>query len=132
MAKLIKKRTRVEKVHWQHSWTWKHIPGTGYCIESDENGRIADDRQSLYAWCMENEALRYDGLEAIAGAWWEEGEVLCDCGGRATIYSAWLNTCYRCGADYDGNGNRLAPRSQWGADTGESLSDILIGDREDW
>lgn len=34
------------------------------------------------------------------------------------------NTC-ACGADYNSFGQRLAPRSQWGEETGESLADIL-------
>ena len=45
----------------------------------------------------------------------------------------WTNTCDTCQSDYNMQGNKLAPRSQWGEETGESLSDILgpaIGD--DW
>ncbi len=34
------------------------------------------------------------------------------------------NTC-DCGRDYNAFGQILAPRSQWGEETGESLSDIL-------
>lgn len=35
------------------------------------------------------------------------------------------NTCADCGADYDSAGNRLAPREQWGEETGETAADIL-------
>ncbi len=35
------------------------------------------------------------------------------------------NTCPSCGTDYNMSGQQLAPRSQWGEDTGESLADIL-------
>ena len=34
-------------------------------------------------------------------------------------------TCPHCGADYNWNAQRLAPREQWGEETGESLADIL-------
>ncbi|GAH70438.1 unnamed protein product [marine sediment metagenome] len=34
------------------------------------------------------------------------------------------NTC-ECGADYNSAGQLLASRSQWGEETGESLTDIL-------
>lgn len=43
-----------------------------------------------------------------------------------------------CATDYNSSGQRLAPRSQWGWDTGESVSDILNSDwpvgvsRETW
>jgi hypothetical protein len=35
----------------------------------------------------------------------------------------------QCATDYNSSGQRLAPRSQWGWDTGESLDEIL---RSDW
>ncbi len=35
------------------------------------------------------------------------------------------NTCNNCEADYNLDGQLLAPRSQWGEETGESLADIL-------
>jgi len=35
------------------------------------------------------------------------------------------NTCPYCGADYNWAGQRLAPRSQWGEETGESLAEIM-------
>lgn len=48
----------------------------------------------------------------------------CHCGRYVELYDAFLNTC-DCGRDYDGAGNLLAPREQWGEETGESLADIL-------
>jgi len=38
--------------------------------------------------------------------------------------SGFTNTC-RCGADYNMSGQQLAPRSQWGEETGETADDIL-------
>ncbi len=45
----------------------------------------------------------------------------CSCG-EEVILSGFTNTC-ECGIDYDINGHRLAPRSQWGEETGEHWSD---------
>lgn len=54
---------------------------------------------------------------------------LCDhCGKEVELYS-FTNTC-DCGADYSISGQRLAPRSQWGEETGESYSDIVNHDYE--
>lgn len=50
-------------------------------------------------------------------------EVRCDCD-RMVICQGFTNPCY-CGADYDSNGNRLAPREQWGEETGETYADIV-------
>jgi len=43
---------------------------------------------------------------------------------RHVTLSGFTNTC-ECGADYNMAGQRLAPRSQWGEETGETADDIL-------
>ena len=48
---------------------------------------------------------------------------LCQCG-EEVILDHFTNTC-ECGRDYNRSGQELAPREQWGEETGESLSDIL-------
>lgn len=48
-------------------------------------------------------------------------EVVCDCG-ETVICDGFTNTCDRCGRDYNWNGTLLAPRSQWGEETGEIRS----------
>ena len=35
------------------------------------------------------------------------------------------NTCSNCGTDYNWTGQSLAPRSQWGEETGEHPSDCV-------
>lgn len=47
----------------------------------------------------------------------------CDCG-RVIACPDFTNTC-DCGADYNSAGQRLAPRSQWGEETGEHWSDCV-------
>lgn len=49
--------------------------------------------------------------------------VQCDCG-REVVCERFTNTC-ECGADYGPSGSRLAPREQWGEETGESWIDII-------
>jgi len=46
----------------------------------------------------------------------------CPCGERITL-SHFTNTC-SCGRDYNSSGTELAPRSQWGEETGETYADI--------
>ena len=48
---------------------------------------------------------------------------LCSCG-KQVVLEHFTNTC-ECGADYNTAGQLLAPREQWGEETGESLSDIM-------
>lgn len=40
------------------------------------------------------------------------------------VCRSFTNTC-ECGADYNMSGQMLAPRHQWGEETGESADDIL-------
>lgn len=47
--------------------------------------------------------------------------VKCDCGEKVWCME-FTQTC-ECGADYNMSGQRLAPRSQWGEETGEHWSD---------
>ena len=54
--------------------------------------------------------------------------VSCHCG-RTVHCPGFTNTC-DCGTDYNFAGVRLAPRSQWGEETGESAADILRVDAE--
>jgi hypothetical protein len=48
----------------------------------------------------------------------------CDCGTYVWC-PEFTNTCYKCGADYNGSGQRLADRSQWGEETGEHWSECI-------
>lgn len=55
-----------------------------------------------------------------------EGErrtVQIKCCGAWLDCEAFTNTCEHCEADYNFAGQRLAPRSQWGEETGEHWSD---------
>jgi len=53
----------------------------------------------------------------------ERKTVTCSCG-RSVYCSGFTNTC-ECGADYNMSGQRLADRSQWGEETGETADDII-------
>lgn len=48
------------------------------------------------------------------------------CCGKHMSFSNFTNTYDCCGSDYNASGERLAPREQWGEDTGESLADIMM------
>lgn len=44
--------------------------------------------------------------------------VICSCGERVYLQDPFTNQCV-CGKEYNGFGQELAPRSQWGWETGE-------------
>ena len=41
------------------------------------------------------------------------------CGNAVELWSSWANECGRCGVEYNGSGQELAPREFWGEETGE-------------
>lgn len=45
------------------------------------------------------------------------------CCGNDVVCENFTNTCPDCGADYNSSGQLLAPRAQWGEETGEHWSD---------
>ena len=70
--------------------------------------------------------IREDGREV------ERTEIECWCG-EWVLCARFTNTC-DCGRDYNMSGQQLADRSQWGEETGENVSDILMADSDydDW
>jgi hypothetical protein len=53
--------------------------------------------------------------------------VRCACGAKVRC-EGFTNTCDRCGADYNWNGDRLVDRRFWGEETGETAFDVLSTD----
>lgn len=51
----------------------------------------------------------------------------CKCG-HTVVCSSFTNTCRACGRDYNRAGQLLAPRDQWGDETGETANDVLVSD----
>ena len=49
-------------------------------------------------------------------------EVKC-CGEWMEVTRRFTTTCDHCGADYNSSGQLLAPRAQWGEETGEHWSE---------
>jgi hypothetical protein len=56
---------------------------------------------------------------------WSRSNTIIECCGEELECGGFTNTCPICNADYNWSGARLAPREQWGEETGESLEDIL-------
>jgi len=128
MSKVIKPRKRVEQAEYYHLWRdWNG--NIAQWIDCDKRGQVKKGWKRILAeWkAKPQEEVRYEGVQENVRHYWQSGVIKCDCGKRFDYDDSWMNTCPHCGADYDGNGNRLAPRSQWGYETGESLSDITTG-----
>ena len=71
-------------------------------------------------------------IDGEFGTYTEPAEGRCVCG-RIVVLAGFTCTC-ECGRDYNSAGQELAPRSQWGEETGETAADIMrpYGPGEDW
>jgi len=109
--------------------------GRSYTFDCDEHGTVIIERLppegiNNFINCTNKIHNVKDGRVVKYHRTWSTPPVgLCDCGKEIEL-DHFTNTC-DCGADYNSAGQLLAPRSQWGEETGESLSDILSVDNMD-
>lgn len=124
---IIKQRERVEVESYMLCFSWKDSPGSGFSFPCDKEGNVESmnpDAQDNLDKCLNG---TYDviakGVENYSYSYTSPKIGKCHCG-REVQLDHFTNTC-DCGADYNSSGSLLAPRSQWGEETGESLGDIL-------
>ena len=107
--------TYINKLGWE---------GGGFSFPSDKNGKVdlmelAPIGRENYLRCiMGITKVRDDGVAKHVITNRHRACIECiDCGRNIGLYNN-TNTC-ECGADYNMSGQRLAPREQWGWETGE-------------
>jgi hypothetical protein len=101
----------------------------GFGFSCDKNGKMDPDQNEAskanFIKCTLNPTEFIDlGVTAIPWRGKLSRIGRCDCGSEVYL-DGFTNTCDDCDADYNGSGQRLAPRECWGEETGESLGDIL-------
>lgn len=135
MSRIIKQRERVEEVYYRRDFTWKDDWGAGFSFACDKDGNPEDllpEAQKNYEMCLRGEdengrKILDDGVQEYRHGYIVPAVLLCDCGNEVDLEFSLTNTCDKCGTDYNMSGQRLAPRSQWGEETGESFADIEQG-----
>lgn len=138
---IISRRMQHESIEYFRTYEFADMPGAGFSFKCDADGTI--ERASMnpaardnLARCLAGEAqvirkgaavmvkIHDMGVISEEHAWTEPACGKCSCGEYVDLDS-FTNTCQGCGADYNSAGQQLAPRAQWGEDTGESLADIM-------
>jgi hypothetical protein len=111
-------RVRVEK--YALNFEWKDQPGAGFSFPCDKQDnliheQIASTARGNLNRCLSGEyAVVPIGVVDCSHTYWEPARGRCDCGTIVILNSSWTNSCERCGREYNGVGQLLAPRSQWG------------------
>lgn len=129
---IISHRKHKTFVSFRHYFEWRKDRGAGFMFHCKEDGTPIDmnpDADRNYQECISGTLDLIDrGIERVEHSRTVAAVGLCECGEEVHL-SGFTNTC-DCGADYNMSGQRLASRSQWGEETGESVSDILSVDSE--
>lgn len=139
--KIIKQRTRWEHTRHAREFELKHLPGSGWSFDCDENGNVDAEKLKAekpiayesYMMCITGKTKNgEDIIDHGHRAWttngWDPAVGECNhCPGSEVILSGFTNTCDSCHTDYNGSGQELAPRHLWGEETGETAADILRG-----
>jgi len=131
--KIVSKRERIEYTSYQRVFDYADEPGSGFGFPCTAEGVIESDmcdaaKENL-AHCLTGIAwngrkLIDRGIATHRATYIKEAVgVCCECG-REVYLSGFTCSC-ECGADYNSSGQRLAPRPQWGEETGESAADLI-------
>ena len=121
---IIKKSERVSVVLFSLVYDWVGKPGCGFSFDCDHAGVV--DTAALappaflnYLMCVfRTHEVTCVGVVKYTHSWREVAIGRCSCGTEIGLGN-FTNTCHGCGADYNGSGQLLAPREQWGCETGE-------------
>jgi hypothetical protein len=130
MIPIIKHREHKSETTYEYCFEWRGEKGCGFGFPCDKDGNISvfplsPEALANYTKCVNG---TYDvinkGIRPCTHNWTEPAQAKCHCGHIIEL-ATFTNTCEKCGRDYNMSGQELAPRSQWGEETGESVSDIL-------
>lgn len=130
MNSLISRRRHVDRV--SYSLVCEHVDasgevrerGCGFRFDCDAQGNVNEAAMAPAGLAnlrgIRSGAIPCTPLTVERHAYVEHvpAVCLCDCGRKVTLSSGWANEC-DCGAEFNGSGQLLAPRSQWGEETGE-------------
>ena len=124
--KIFKQRERVALVNYSHDFCWKDEPSGGFTFPCDENGvllKLNPCAEDNYKKCVDGEYdVVNEGIRKHTSSYMSPAIGVCSCGCKVELAN-FTNTCEKCESDYNLNGDLLAPRTQWGYETGESWSD---------
>lgn len=130
MREFIRRSERVTKTTYSRYFESTEFPGSGWMFDCDESGTVDADalpghaRDNYWRCVVGVEDVEDRGVQTHEHSYTEPAILRCDCGAEVILSSGWANECEKCGAEYNLGGQRLAPRSQWGEETGESIADM--------
>lgn len=124
MPKFIRRRERKTSVDFLLFFQRKgDTENSGFAFPCDESGKVADDRENRVAELRNDPGYDAPVINRREHSWSEPGAIECTCGQEVQL-AHFTNTC-SCNRDYNMSGQLLAPREQWGEETGEHWTDCI-------
>lgn len=129
---ILSQRQYITETYYELFYQWQDsTPGHGMGFACDENGKV--DMVALekkpaaldnYNKCLNGtHAVKAPTIQKFQHSYSQPAIGKCDCGCEVQLDS-FTNTCDHCNRDYNMSGQLLAPRCQWGEETGESFCDL--------
>ncbi len=126
--KIIRKSGHVEHAEFHLFFESRSRPGSGFGVDCDKDGNVTESklnsctRDRLATIVNDSDYFPPDVMD-FSRTVFEPAIGRCNCGAEVYL-DGFTNTC-DCGRDYNMSGQELAPREQWGEETGESYADIV-------
>jgi len=127
--RIISHRKTIHSVSYNHLFSWVDNTDSGFSFDCDKEGNVLQGKfgpaADNYRKCKDGTYNVIDkGIVEYSHHYNEPAVGECNHCQKEVVLSRFTNTC-ECNMDYNMSGQELACRSQWGEETGESLSDIL-------
>ncbi len=115
-------------------YEWDDDPGAGFGFECDSQGHVdienlnpaaRENYESCLRGVVRGEKVHFVKIFHDQWTYNHPRVIRCTCGEEVVLYNHFTNTCDKCDRDFDGYGHGLAPRPQWGEETGEHYTDIV-------
>lgn len=127
--KITKPRKRVKIEDYCRNFDYADSPGGGFGFKCNSEGHISEqwlggnalrNLRGCLAGEIDGHKIIDKGVIDFSKWWVYPAEGNCDvCQKTVVLDSTWASCCEGCGSEYSGRGQLLAPRSQWGEETGE-------------
>jgi hypothetical protein len=110
---IISERTRVEDIHYYHSFRWKHLECAGFDFACDENGNIAQpmnpEAQKNLDRCTNGKfAVEDKGVNSYVNSYVQPAVGRCVCSRTVTLHDPLDNSC-PCGRWFNMGGQEVTP-----------------------
>jgi hypothetical protein len=125
---IVAKREAQEIVTYALFYERQNLQGAGFGFDCDESGNLFElapiARNSLRLILNGEIQVLPPIITKFVNRYVSPAVGKCVCGENVQLFG-FTNTCNQCQRDYNMSGQELAPRSQWGLETGENINDIL-------